>query len=53
MNSESIAKPESDSSEIPQPPAARVEETTNSNELPFYIVPEPPIPGKTSWSIAP
>lgn len=25
----------------------------NSEEYPFYIVPRPPIPGKTRWSVTP
>ncbi len=29
------------------------EEQTYTGELPFYIIPDPPIPGKTAWSIAP
>lgn len=53
MSSESTAKvAESDLSETPRPPAERAEETVESNEFPFYIIPPPPIPGKTAWSIA-
>ncbi|MBP1153130.1 MULTISPECIES: hypothetical protein [Methylocaldum] len=52
MNSESTTKAESNPPETPRSQAERAEETLESTELPFYIVPRPPIPGKTAWSIA-
>jgi len=39
-------------SETPRSPAEHTEDTVESTEFPFYIVPSPPIPGKTAWSIA-
>jgi hypothetical protein len=52
MNSETTPKVESDQSETPRSPTEQSEETIESTEFPFYIVPPPPIPGKTAWSIA-
>jgi hypothetical protein len=51
MNSESTPKVDSDQSETLRSPTERSEETIESTEFPFYIVPPPPIPGKTAWSI--
>jgi hypothetical protein len=52
MNSETTPKVESDQTEMPRSPTEQSEETIESTEFPFYIVPPPPIPGKTAWSIA-
>jgi hypothetical protein len=53
MSSENRIENRSDSSE-PKPAAA---ESTGKpevqDEFPYYIVPAPPIPGKTAWSLAP
>ncbi|BBA37443.1 hypothetical protein sS8_5526 [Methylocaldum marinum] len=52
MNSESTTKVESNPTEISRSQVEHTEETAKSDEYPFYIVPRPPIPGKTAWSIA-
>ncbi len=53
MNNELTADVASDLTELTHPSASSGEERTDARELPFYIVPAPPIPGKTAWSIAP
>ena len=53
MNKELIAEVVSELAGLIRPSAQPSEERTNTGEMPFYIVPEPPIPGKTAWSIAP
>jgi hypothetical protein len=39
-------------SETSSSPVEHTGDTVESTEFPFYIVPSPPIPGKTAWSIA-
>lgn len=53
MNNELIAEVVSDLAEPTYPSTEPSEERTGTGELPFYIIPGPPIPGKTAWSIAP
>ncbi len=53
MNNESIAEVMSDLAELTRPSTKLSEERTDTDELPFYVIPAPPIPGKTAWSIAP
>jgi hypothetical protein len=52
MNSESTAKIDSNPTDISRSEAEHTEERAESDDYPFYIVPRPPIPGKTAWSIA-
>jgi len=53
MNKEFIAEVVSDLAEPTHSSIEPSEEQTNTGELPFYIIPAPPIPGKTAWSSAP
>lgn len=53
MNEELIAEVVSDLAELSHPPAESIEARTNSGEMPFYIIPAPPVPGKMAWSIVP
>ncbi len=39
--------------DLPEEKAAADENTAEGEDYPFYILPPPPIPGQTSWSIVP
>ncbi len=53
MNQKLIAEVVSDLTELSPLSAKPSEDQANTLETPFYIVPAPPAPGKTAWSIAP
>ncbi len=53
MSNELIAELASDLAELTRPSTKPSEERTDTGDLPFYIIPAPPIPGKTAWSIEP
>ncbi|WP_169603560.1 hypothetical protein [Methylococcus geothermalis] len=39
---------------VPSTPANEQETAaTEQDEYPFYIIPAPPVPGRTSWSVVP
>ncbi len=53
MNQKLIAEVVSDLTELSPPSAKPSEDQANTLETPFYIVPAPPVPGKTAWRITP
>ena len=53
MNPEPDIEPCSETNGYNRQSAAPAEALASTSEPPFYIVPAPPVPGKTGWSIAP
>jgi hypothetical protein len=53
MNKELIAEVVSDLAELSHPSTESREEPKDMGEPPDFVIPSPPIPGKTAWSIAP
>lgn len=53
MNDQLIAEVIADLADVAPAPVPTERPTATEKEYPFYIVPSPPIPGKTAWSIVP
>jgi len=53
MNKDCIAEVVADLANLSLPPDDDIDALDDDDEALHYIVPEPPVPGKTAWSIAP